>query len=1429
MDRGRGGSGAKTATRKTLQIVESIFKTVRFVQDIVRGKHNANANKSIVLFSSVLAIFMAALVNYIVKGRGRTKTLGFVASVAAGALAFTFVRLSPSKKKRDDPATPSRGDTAVRKTVKDGISALSVESLTMSVAEMNVETTQNPDMSIQKKNVYFPKNIHGRSQRDSAESVESLTMSTAEKNVVEPNIEKNVKTNVHESKSFRGKSRTDTAGINSRTESRPANKVVLLRCSPKHLELESTGPEVEYIKKIWTSKEAKIPAEVYMLASGDGNDLLRRLLIGVTVLHIAAHMDNTTLGAETIVFCDKRGKPSILPADVVVRFIASARCTLKVVVLNGCRSHKMAMELVKCGVPYVIAWKTKVNDKAAKIFGCAFHEALATDMKNPSEAFEYAKLQVEAKTYKPPVDILGKINKYVLKDPDTSQYARFETGEYKGYFTNKAPIDFAYRKPVGIPVAFSSKVFEANRRCAPSNGIASVGFVEGLREQDLKVVIDMLLRSSTSEGANHTKERNSSADDSAAWVYGLSGFAGLGKSTVAWQACRSNAIKNHFSYGGIFWLRASVDDVASELRNLAHDLLAMHVPDADAPKEVAKYTNVENLLNLIRNICKIRWPKDDQAPVLVVLDDVWDASRVAELVPLDVLPLGSAVLVTFRDRRVGTKLGVRLQHTLDVLSPEASLMLLRDICRVEPPKDAALAVAKRLGYHPMALNIVSREVASREEDDGPMYSPRESKVWKETLSGFDAEIADINTDERSDDLKDVVGYEEKRRHVSVFASIALSCKRLKKRGKRRGRHRTFDVDFLRTAYRKLAIFSEDATIPPMALTHIWTLRDEIETKACAGIFVQAGLLEISINGVEDEYISYHLHDLCRDYVRWRVQKESGRGIVREMQHEFVKWLSGEEWKESLTADGDDRSRRVYTSGWEQTFEAAAGMEITKQVDNSSDETSKVIYEFSRLLQHFGRFVEAKRMAKMALIMRKNIHGTTHPEVAISMRNLGVVCHKLGDLVEAVEMLQSCLRMQYDRFGTDKPDPEIAKTLKRLGGVLFAQGDYRKAKKMYDRCLEISCVIYGSDQAHPEIADLLGISAKLCRRSGDIEEAKKLQQQCLDMYYDIYGTDKAHPSIAKSLDSLGEVFLKLGDYGEAKAKYEASLKIRYALYGTEKAHPEIATSLKDLAVVYRRMGNLKEAKNKHEASLKMRYAIYGTDKAHPEIAGSLNNLAIVLQNLGELEEAKEKYEACLKMKYVIYGTDGVHRSIATSLFNLGVVLEALGNLEEAKKKYEASLEMEHLIYGTKKAHPSIAIGFSHYGELLYLLKDFNSALNILNKSLEMFETVYGKGAPHVRIAQVRSRRAEVLANMGQISDAILDINLSLAIFSQKYKNPHIYVANAYRRHGDILLICGHKVAARKSYEISLEMMYLLYGRNRSHYLISPLLVKLKTLG
>ena len=92
-------------------------------------------------------------------------------------------------------------------------------------------------------------------------------------------------------------------------------------------------------------------------------------MAGRTIWFFCGHSDGSLHGRRTLAFAHPRGGFEMVDADVVVETVRRHASTLRMIVLNGCKSLHLAMRLVDAGIPAVACWESLVNDEAAFWFG----------------------------------------------------------------------------------------------------------------------------------------------------------------------------------------------------------------------------------------------------------------------------------------------------------------------------------------------------------------------------------------------------------------------------------------------------------------------------------------------------------------------------------------------------------------------------------------------------------------------------------------------------------------------------------------------------------------------------------------------------------------------------------------------------------------------------------------------------------------------------------------------------------------------------------------------------------------------------------------------------------------------------------------------------------------------------------------------------
>jgi len=129
---------------------------------------------------------------------------------------------------------------------------------------------------------------------------------------------------------------------------------------------------------------------------------------------------------ETLAFTEPGGgvvtvEPATL-ASILNSHTQAKGGELELVFLNGCNSEALGRAVHQGGVACVVCWKTRVHDRAARVFACAFFKKIAAGGRC-DVAFEEAKRAVECVTRKgtirtPTGPMDAEVPMFELVDPD---------------------------------------------------------------------------------------------------------------------------------------------------------------------------------------------------------------------------------------------------------------------------------------------------------------------------------------------------------------------------------------------------------------------------------------------------------------------------------------------------------------------------------------------------------------------------------------------------------------------------------------------------------------------------------------------------------------------------------------------------------------------------------------------------------------------------------------------------------------------------------------------------------------------------------------------------------------------------------------------------------------------------------------------------
>jgi serine/threonine-protein kinase len=193
----------------------------------------------------------------------------------------------------------------------------------------------------------------------------------------------------------------------------------------------------------------------------------------------------------------------------------------------------------------------------------------------------------------------------------------------------------------------------------------------------------------------------------------------------------------------------------------------------------------------------------------------------------------------------------------------------------------------------------------------------------------------------------------------------------------------------------------------------------------------------------------------------------------------------------------------------------------------SVELSEALGDLANTHYYLGHVDVSESLNRRALPLEQELFGDRHPNVAVTLYNLGNIRLDYGDYAEGERLFRRALELNESWYGATHP--KAASSALMLGRSVAYQGRADEADVLYQRALEGMRRTYGEN--HVRFAGVLSLMGDLARDQGRLSEAERLFERAAAVFRNV--TSEEHEFYVHQLSNLGSVYLAQKRYGEAE--------------------------------------------------------------------------------------------------------------------------------------------------------------------------------------------------------------------------------------------------------------------------------------------------------
>jgi tetratricopeptide (TPR) repeat protein len=622
----------------------------------------------------------------------------------------------------------------------------------------------------------------------------------------------------------------------------------------------------------------------------------------------------------------------------------------------------------------------------------------------------------------------------------------------------------------------------------------------------------------------------------------LQGFGGMGKTALAATVASERIAVGK---GAVVWLRAGTEDLDGLMTALARPF--------NAQQTVVKENGSANRARVVRLLLAEHDVK------LVVLDDVWNAKALTQILNMNAIPSGVPILVTSRSRFTGlTRLDVgRLERpaSLELMSHygEPNWMTSQD----------ANALCDKLGDHTYAVRVAGLTMALDGLTPGELLDRIAIAPWK------------LVAPEGSE--------EEGRSSIEELLNTSL-----------------YGLDpEARMVFLAMGAFFTASATPEMLALYM-----NLET-----YFVEDALNRLQRRGLaervaetEDRVVEYRTHDLAYSYARSQATTDDHHraldccltylnryrdpqpGNFAALRTELDNFIGATNWAMTVERFADvqrftDWLYRNFDTDTSEGFlhlQGYGGIAITllTQAATASEllgqkaQQAAYLGNLGSAYRDLGQTKTGMKHYRQALKLYREL-GNVAGE-GITLGRLGIAYRSLGQVEPAIEHLEQALKIAREKGDQQAEGINLA----NLGIAYRGAGQIERALDYLQQALEI--VRQRGDLRGEGIN--LGNVGDIYRDMNRLPDAIQHYERALAIAHDM--GDKRGGGI--NLGRLGDAYRGQGQYQRASDYLQQALKIAHET-GDKRGQ---AINYGRLGDTYRDLGDISQAILHHERALEI---------------------------------------------------------------------------------------------------------------------------------------------------------------------------------------------------------------------------------------------------